>query len=361
MRHTFPKWNPPKGMNRQPETEAEFRPLLDGREMWAAGQLVGWDRPDLNEEDYNFNSWTTCDPVPADAADGHLGLRLGVLYEYAREGRKLRGLLLLLNPARKRKRWERYSGETTFEGLSEAQARSGLLEMVDALAFLAKPLAANLPFAEVWRTQRELVKQAIKAGINARQLRMRNGITSHWKFERGAPVELAMPGELETATTAHTLWWDGQAPKAADSIAKDAHQTTRPRQVVGGKEVIALRVDWANYRDEHLKECFLELVQWLRSTKKGGGKIPPEPQPDKKGKKADVLHKALTCLRAARVLHLSPTPEAAWELLGLNSQQRNKSEANYYAYAKLARTEFKRVFPFGEEPAHNRTPKRKPR
>jgi len=348
-------------MNRQPETEAEFRPLLEGREAWAAAQLVGWEQGGLKPDDYNFNSWTTSDPVPGNAADGHLGLRLGVLYEYAREGHILRGLLLMLNPARKRKRWERYCGETTFEGLSEAQARSKLLEIVDALAFLAKPLAANLPFAAVWRTQRQLVTKAIKAGINARQLRVRNGITRHWEFARGAPVELAMPGDLEAATTAHTLWWGGQAPKAADSIAKDAHQTTHARQIVGGKEVIALRVDWANCRNEHLKECLGEVVQWLRRTKKGGSKIPPEPQPDKKGKKAEVLHKALTCLRAARVLHVSPTPDAAWERLGLNSQQGNKSEANYYAYAKQARMNFKRVFPFEGEPAHNLTPKRKRR
>jgi len=331
------------------------------RESWAAARIVGWEQRSSQADDYSFSFWTGgTDGVPVGTADGHIGLRLGTVYEYAREGRKLRGLLLLLNPARNRKRWER-DCQISFEGVTEKEAKELLFEMVDALALLAEPLAANLSFAEVWRTKRELVERALELGRFLYNMRTRQGITSHSKLGKGASVELAKASELDMATTANTFYWGGKAPKNADATERVLHEQTAPRHIVGGKENFLVRIDWAHSRDEQIIEGFSDLVKWWRRTTDGGGKAPPEPMPDKKGKKSLVLDKALTCLRAARILHDSSTPQDAWKKLGLELSGGSKDEANYYRYAKEARLEFARVFPFEGEPAHNKTPKRRRR
>src|SRR6266480_7825902 len=66
-------------------------------EKWAADQVKPWPRK-LQIDDYDFRSWTK------DASKNCL--RAGAVYEYARESRKLRCLLLLMNPKRTRKSWE---------------------------------------------------------------------------------------------------------------------------------------------------------------------------------------------------------------------------------------------------------------
>ena len=343
---SFPIWKAPDDEKRMP-TPLEWDGLIAAREAWASAQIVGWEKRGLQLEDKDFRSWIS--EVPSGAENAHLGLRLAALYEYARDVEKLRGLLLLLNPDRKRAAWEEYGRESaehgggsylsgfakarqmTYQGLTEELARNGLYGLVDALAFLAEPLAANLSFAEVWREKQKLVWRALKHGDLLYQLRTRHGITSHWKLGRGAPVELAWQEERKEATAFNT-----------------------PRQINNGKEIITLRVDWANFRDEHLKDRFGEIIKYLRQTKEGGVSVPPEPKVQKQGRKSTSLTGDLSKLRAMRFLHHYPNVAQA-VLEARRFGNKFVSDEHLYRDAKAGRTEFKKCFPFEAEPYHSRT------
>jgi hypothetical protein len=65
-------------------------------ETWAANRVEPWGQP--GENDYSFWSWATSLQAGGEAA--------GCIYEYARESRKLRCLLAVMNPKRPRKDWE---------------------------------------------------------------------------------------------------------------------------------------------------------------------------------------------------------------------------------------------------------------
>src|SRR5438874_2170885 len=62
----------------------------------AIDRLKAWG--ELQEDDYDFHSW-------AKGASKNC-LSAGAVYEYARESRKLRCLLALMNPKRTREPWE---------------------------------------------------------------------------------------------------------------------------------------------------------------------------------------------------------------------------------------------------------------
>lgn len=66
-------------------------------EFWAADHVKPWG--ELQADDYNFRSW-------AKGASKNC-MQAGAVYEYARESRKLRCLLALMNPKRPREQWER--------------------------------------------------------------------------------------------------------------------------------------------------------------------------------------------------------------------------------------------------------------
>ena len=65
-------------------------------ESWAADRVKAWG--ELQKDDYDFRSW-------AKGASKNC-LSAGAVYEYARESRKLRCLLALMNPKRPRNDWE---------------------------------------------------------------------------------------------------------------------------------------------------------------------------------------------------------------------------------------------------------------
>ena len=110
----FPKWKSPRG-GKRPPNDAELTELNLAREAWAEAQIVGWDKRGLQTDDHVFCSWCSADDrAPTGIESGHFGLRLGVLYEYARECHKLRGLLLLADPSRKLEQWE--FGPPKFQG-----------------------------------------------------------------------------------------------------------------------------------------------------------------------------------------------------------------------------------------------------
>jgi hypothetical protein len=348
---SFPKWNAPN-REKRPPNDAELKKLIAAREEWAAVRIVGWDKRGLQPDDYDFRSWANA--VPTGVENGHFGLRLGACYEYAREGRKLRGLLLLADPARKREPWE--FGPMVFAGTTEDTAREVLAEMFDALARLAKPLAANLSFAELWRTDRKLVEQVINDGKFWRSMRVRHGITSHSKLARGAPVELAKHSELEAATTLDTLNWGGTPPPDAGDVEKTLHTETRPRQIKEGKEIILLRVDLANFRDEHLKESFGDVLKRLRQAKMDGVAVPPEPRDGKGQNKITALKADLDGLSAMRLISNFAIAGAIekYETAALIPGD-GKEESNFRAKGRVAATEFRRIFEWENEPENGGT------
>jgi hypothetical protein len=88
-----------KGLSSE-EAHEQIRQQAIQREKlqkWAADRVNHWPRK-LQIDDYDFRNW-------AKDANKNL-LQAGAVYEYARESRKLRGLLVLMNPKRLRKDWE---------------------------------------------------------------------------------------------------------------------------------------------------------------------------------------------------------------------------------------------------------------
>src|SRR5205814_635726 len=97
-------------------------------------------------------------------------LKGGCLYEYARESRRLRGLLVLMNPKRKREPFEivplpatgrAYNLPCSFEGLSEEGVRGVLGRALGWLARFAEELADNKSFAELLRRKGKEVERSL--------------------------------------------------------------------------------------------------------------------------------------------------------------------------------------------------------
>jgi hypothetical protein len=125
---------------------------------WAADRVTPWGK--VQKDDYDFR-WTN------GAAKQHM-LEAGCIYEYARESRKLRGLLVLMNPGREREPFETMALSRTgrlnnlpcsFEGLREEDARRALGGALRWLRGYAGELVENKSFAHLLRTrQKELIK-----------------------------------------------------------------------------------------------------------------------------------------------------------------------------------------------------------
>ena len=142
-------------------------------ESWAADRVKAWG--ELHKDDYDFRSW-------AKGASKNC-LSAGAVYEYARESRKLRCLLALMNPKRPRNDWEimrpgsidgrapepgEIESDATaatwlhcsFEGLDEYEAERALGGYFYCLCDLADYLADNISFGELFSTKRDELEKA---------------------------------------------------------------------------------------------------------------------------------------------------------------------------------------------------------
>jgi hypothetical protein len=119
----------------------------NGLESLAAKHVKRWGKP--QRDDYDFRSWTK------DASKELL--KAGCIYEYTRESRKLRCLLLLISAARKRKNLKSCS----FEGLLENDMRDGLGGTLHWLAGFADHLANNRSFVELLSMGRAEVSRSL--------------------------------------------------------------------------------------------------------------------------------------------------------------------------------------------------------
>jgi hypothetical protein len=131
------------------------------KELWrgAYDRVTPWGKPE--KDDYDFRSWMK-------GASKEL-LEAGCIYEYVRESRKLRGLLVLMNPERKREPLETTlssSGRVrhlpcSFEGLREEDARRALGGALRWLQGYAEELVENMSFAKLLRTKGDEVKRSL--------------------------------------------------------------------------------------------------------------------------------------------------------------------------------------------------------
>ena len=147
-------------------------------ETWAVDRVRPWPRK-LPVDDYDFQSW-------AKGASKNR-LQAGAVYEYARESRKLRRLLALMNPKRRREDWEimrpgsidgrapepgeieSYPVEAnwlpcSFEGLNEHTAERALGGFLYCLCDLAEDLADNISFGKLFLSKPDELKRRNLSG-----------------------------------------------------------------------------------------------------------------------------------------------------------------------------------------------------
>jgi len=207
--------------------EQALRPQL---ESWAADRVKVWG--ELQKDDYDFRNW-------AKDASKQL-LQAGSVYEYARESRKLRCLLALMDPKRPREQSERnlpalidgkrpgsdeiaslpsegYFEPCCFEGLHEDHAGQALGGYLYCLRDLADYLVDNFSFGELFRTKREELEKAF-GGLH--ELARVKGEFRY--FLSVDVVELANQSEAELATVDETVCFTVFSARAKRRFSRSA-------------------------------------------------------------------------------------------------------------------------------------------
>jgi len=219
-------------------------------EFQADKRVVPWTQ--LSRKDYNFRSW---------AAQGSKALlRAGCVYEYARESRKLRCLLVLTKSAfQKAKQAEKTQSRPPFQGLQFLSLSFEGLRYSNALQWLGgwfgwlrkftDQLADNKSFADLCEENEKQVNESLS--------------TLPTYFHAPRAVEFSVPGLNEDPIEPRLLWpWQ----------ALDA----RPRNIENDV-IITVRIRRDSTKKEIL-DAFEVLVSMLRPstekepTRKGTGK-----------------------------------------------------------------------------------------
>jgi hypothetical protein len=259
---------------------------LEGRqrELWrsAAERVKPWGKP--QKDDYDF-AWIQGESIDVLAA--------GRVYEYARESSKLRGLLVLMDPKRKREPFEIETRTRTgkelhlpcsFQELNEEDADrtigSGILGW---LSHFADELADNKSFAELLRTREKQVKQFLP---------------KH---------RLHFP--LSTAINLPTFPFEGPLPwplQTLSSILRNMKMDegwsiftlpNRPRPDDEGSETIAVEIRWRDFTNAQITEAMKAFAERNRP--------PSEPEPKRKGQKFEETIRAdLKALSVMRIWKL---------------------------------------------------------
>jgi hypothetical protein len=345
-------------MNDKPDEQTRSRQL----ESWAANRVAAWNG--LQEDDYDFRSWAK------DASKNRL--QAGATYEYARESRKLRCLLTLMNPKRPRETWEimrpgsidgrepapgeieTYPAEalwlrSSFDGLDEHKAERALGGFLYCLRDLADYLADNISFGELFRTKREELEKAF------------GGLTElarvNREFRYFLPLDavgLANQSEAECATV-------------DESVSDD-----KKRIILGeaASETIAIQIRW-RFTDSEIVEA---LKRFLRAYRPRNDAYKARQR--KKSSRRESIQSGLDCLSAMRLASYlpktqpEPTPGelAAWKsgayvelkesaidifkTVRLGGRGKHIAESNFDNLVTDAGKVFKKFFPFGEDAAN---------
>ncbi len=236
-------------------------------EFQAAKRVVPWTR--LKPNDYDFRGW---------ALQGSKELlRAGCVYEYARESRKLRCLLVLIKSAfQKAKQAEKTQSRPPFQGLQFLSLSFEGLRYKDALLRLGgwfgwlrkftDQLADNKSFAELCKENREQLDESLSTLLRY--------------FHAPRAVELAVPGLNESLVEPRLLWpW--QAPDARHrNIENDV--------------VIPIRIRLRDFTNKEIGKAMEEWASMLRPS--------TEKEPTRKGtSKRDSPRSWLDALSAMRL------------------------------------------------------------
>jgi hypothetical protein len=340
-----------------------------GRQMvesWAADRVKRWPRK-LQIDDYDFRSW-------GENANKNR-LQAGAVYEYARESRKLRCLLAVMNPKRPRDPWEimrpgsidgrrpnqgeieSYPPEAnwlpcSFDGLNEREAERALHGFFYCLCDLADSLADNISFAALFRMKRDELEKAF-GGLDSLS-RVKREFRYFMPIDDA--VEVAAQSEVEDATVEETLEDEKSAEKRL--ILRSACS-----------EVIAIKIRW-RFTNSQITRAVRKLVRAMR----------PEtckPVQRKKGSRLASPRAALDALSAMRLASYVPKISAAnseawssyladdfegiqfqasaiglFEMIRLGGHRKHIAESNFDALVNGAREVFKESFPFGEDTAN---------
>jgi hypothetical protein len=320
-----------------PERQIERERL----EKWAADQVKPWPRK-LQSDDYDFRSWGQ------DASKNCL--RAGAVYEYARESRNLRCLLVLMNPKRPREDWEIELLPFSFENLNERNAARALGGFLYCLCDLADYLANNITFGDLFRTKRDELEKAF-GGLDKLSRIKR-------EFRYFSPVvdaaEVAADSEVQVATVHETLSNDEKRIICGEACT----------------EVIAMRIHW-RCTDSEIAAALKKFVHAHRPRNAAY-----KPRQRKKGSRQDSPRSALDVLSAMRLASYLPktsppttsgalsswlsgaSPELkqsaidVFDMVRLGGRGKPMAESNFDALIIEARKVFKQSFPFGEDAAN---------
>ncbi len=318
--------------------------LREDLQKRVAKQVKPWLRM-LRSDDYDFRSWT--------AGATRNRLRAGAIYEYARESRKLRSLLVLMNPRRPRHSWEEPDVlPFSFENLHEDVAAGALDGFLYCLCDLADHLAQNISFGELFRVQRDELENAFGGLDDLSRVKR--------PFRYFLPVvdavELAETSEVQHATTKETILDDEKRIICGEACS----------------EVIAMQFHWRCGKSE----MFLALKDFVEThrPRKDGYK----PRQRKRGSRRDSAGNALNCLSAMRLASYAPKQHAAnrealrsyvsgdhqidakkcaidlFRLVRLGGGSAEIAESNFDGLVAQARKLFSENFPFGEQAANAR-------
>jgi hypothetical protein len=240
--------------------------------------VTPWGKP--QRDDYDF-AWIKGASIEV--------LEAGRIYEYARESPKLRGLLVLVDPKRKREPFEIETRPRTgtqlrllcsFQGLREEDAArtlgSGALRW---LSRFADELADNQTFAQLLRTRENEMKGFIP------KLRLRFPLK---------PMELATPSFLDYGPPP----WPWRPWRNVWVLGEAGAQVFPDRKIEDdGSEKIAITVRWRDFTNSKIAEEMKKLAARNRP--------PSEPQPNRKGQRPEETIRAdLKALSVMRIWKL---------------------------------------------------------
>ena len=344
-----------EGIQRQKELETR-----------AADHVKPWPRK-LKVDDYDFRDWAK--------GGGKNCLQAGAVYEHARESRKLRCLLALMNPKRPREAWEivrpgsidgrrpepgeidSYPAEAnyascSFENLDEHDAEHTLGGFLYSLAELADYLADNVSFGELFRVARDELEKAF-SGLDELSRRKRE---FRYFLSVDEPADVATESEAERATVEETLHDDD-------------------KRIIHGEassEVLAIKIRW-RFTNSDIAGAIRKLVRAMRPKT-------CKPVQRKKGSRLDSFRSALDCLSAMRLasyvpktaiassealssylsgdfheIEFEPSAIGLFNIIRLGGREQQIAESNFDNLITEARKAFKKSFPFGEDAANATT------
>lgn len=317
-------------------------------EKWAADFLKPWD--DLRKEDYDFGTW---------AENGRKKqLEAGCLWEYARESRKARGLLVLMRRRAKSRR-KASRAPCSFEGLQEEIACHALGAGFRWLTHFGYQLAENMSFSTLLETEHDEVGRSL-AKLHFPRCAVQVGIPS--------------PGDYGPPPWPWQPWsWDlVELPVGAKSSRLPWRLPDRPGPKADGSEKFAIEIAWPYFTDKEIGEEMRKFAHAHRPRNETCK------EPTRRGHRPhNEIRSALDALSAMRLAShypkTMPLKRGEWLAQGVDTavsrfdkirlgrippgSTKRKitgelSHNEFDRYAARARRLFAQRFPFGEKAAN---------